>query len=173
MMSSRLTKPARMIAGLLTGLLFAILAAPLGAKTVPDSRAGQGFGPAYDAAHEIILHGTIQEVVTKHAIGSPAGMHLLVAGPQGVVDAHVGSLLSKKTEEALHTGTPVQIVGANVSLHGKEYFLVRLLTVGGRTVTVRSEHGLLVREHSPRVARSKTENKTEKTSQVELNGGAR
>lgn len=168
-----LTKLTRMIAGLLTGLLFAILAVPLGAQTAPESRAGRGFGPAYDAAHETILHGTIREVVTKHETGSPAGMHLLVAGPQGVVDTHVGPYLSKETREALRAGAPVQIVGAAVSLNGKEYFLARQLTVGTRTVTVRSPHGFLVREHAPRVARSKAESKTEKTSQVELNGGAR
>ena len=63
-MSRRLVKPTWLIAGLLTGLLFAILAVPLGATTAPDSRAGRGFGPAYDAVHETILSGTIQEVVT-------------------------------------------------------------------------------------------------------------
>jgi hypothetical protein len=162
-----------MIAGLLTGLLFAVLAVPLGAATAPESRVGRGFGPAYNAAHETILTGTIKEVVTKHAIGSPAGMHLLVTGPQGVVDTHVGPFLSKQTVEALQTGTQVRIVGASVSLNGKEFFLARQLTVGGRTVTVRSPHGLLVRQITPRKARSTSENKTEQTSHVALDGGAR
>jgi len=76
-------------------------------------------------------------------------MHLLVAGPQGVVDTHVGSFLSKATKESLQVGTSVQIIGATVTLRGKEYFLARQLTVDGRTVTVRSKHGLLVREHTP------------------------
>ena len=173
MSRSRLMKPTRMIAGLLTGLLFAILAVPLGASTAPNSRVGQGFGPAYDAKHETILTGTIKEVVTKHEIGSPAGMHLLVTGAQGVVDTHVGPYLSKQTKEALQTGATVRIVGASVSINGKEFFLARQLTVGGRTVTVRSPHGILVREHAPRAARSRHENKTAQTSQAALNGGAR
>jgi len=167
-----LTKPTRTIAGLLTGLLFAILAIPLAATTAPESR-GRGFGPAYDAAHETTLNGTIQKVVTKHEIGSPAGMHLLVAGPEGVVDTHVGSFLSKATKESLQVGTPVQIVGATMSLRGKKYFMARQLTVGGRTVTVRSKHGLLVREHAPRATRSASAGKTEPISQAALNGGAR
>ena len=167
-----LTKPTRTIAGLLTGLLFAILAIPLAATTAPESR-GRGFGPAYDAAHETTLNGTIQEVVTKHVIGSPAGMHLLVAGPQGVVDTHVGSFLSKATKESLQVGTSVQIIGATLKLRGKEYFLARQLTVDGRTVTVRSKHGLLVREHTPRAKRSPSASKTEQKSQAALNGGAR
>jgi len=162
-----LTKNTRTIAGLLTALLFAILAAPLGAQTAPQSRAAQGFGPAYDAAHETILHGTIQEVVTKHAIGSPAGMHLLVAGPQSVVDAHLGPFLSKETKEALQTGVPVWIAGATLSLHGKQYFLARQLNVNGHTVTIRNTRGFLVHPDDGRTA------KIGKTALFELNGGAR
>jgi len=160
-----LTKPTRMTAGLLTGLLFAILSVPLGATTAPDSRVGQGLGPAYDAAHETTLNGTIQEIVTKHAIGSPAGMHLLVSGPEGMVDTHVGSYLSQQTKEALEIGAPVRIVGAMVSLHGKEYLYARELTVGGHTVIVRSKHGALVTVHSSRTTRSKSGNKSGKTAQ--------
>ena len=87
-----LTQPARMIAGVLTALLFAIVAVPLGAQPASESRPGRGFGPVYDTAHETTLNGTIREVVTKHVAGSPAGMHLLVAGPQGVVPRE-GSVL--------------------------------------------------------------------------------
>jgi hypothetical protein len=159
-----LKKPARMIAGLLTGLLFAIVAVPLGAQPAPESRREKGFGPVYDVAHEKTLNGTIREVVTKRVAGSPAGMHLLVAGPEGVVDSHVGSFLSKQTKESLQAGASVRIVGAMSSLHGKDYFLVRQLTVGGRTIKVRSERGVLEPEHSPRAARTRV-NKTTKTTQ--------
>ena len=98
---SRLTKPTRLIAGLLCGLLLAILAVPLGAQPASTTHPAQGFGPVYDASHEITLNGTIQEFVTKRVVGSPTGMHLLVAGPDGVVDARVGPFLSKETKEAL------------------------------------------------------------------------
>src|SRR5579863_5360917 len=110
---------------LLSGLLFAILTVPLGAQVAPESRAGQGFGPAYDVARETTLMGTIQSVVTKPEAGSPAGMHLLIAGPQGVVDAHVGPYLSKYTISVLQAGAPVQIIGSTMSLRGKDYFLAR------------------------------------------------
>jgi hypothetical protein len=100
-------------------------------------------------------------------------MHLLVTGAQGVVDTHVGPYLSKQTIEALQTGATVRIVGATETIHGKEFFLARQLTVGGRTVTVRSPHGALVPEHNPSVKRSRHENKTAQTSQAALNGGAR
>jgi hypothetical protein len=158
-----------LIAGLLAGMLLAILAVPLGAQPASTTRTERGFGPVYDAAHETTLNGTIQEVVTKRVVGSPAGMHLLVTGPAGVVDTHVGSFLSKTTVASLRVGTPVQIVGATIQLHGKNYLLVRQVTVDGRTVTVRNEHGLLVREHSPRAPRIRTK----ETAKTELNGGAR
>jgi len=147
MSSSRLMTSTRMIAGVLAGLMFAIVAVPLGAETVPPSRVGRGFGPVYDAAHEITVTGTIQKVITKNVRYSPAGMHLLVAGPQGLVDSHVGAFLNKETKETLHAGTPVELVGAMTSIHGRSYLLVRQLTVGDDTVNVRTKHGALLIGH--------------------------
>jgi len=132
------------LSGLLAGMLLAMFVTPLNAQPVRGPKPGRGFGPVYDAAHEVTLNGTVREVVTKHALGSPAGMHLLVAGPQGLVDAHVGPFLTKDTREALHMGLPIQIVGAVEKLHGKQYLLARELIFGGRTVKVRSPNGFLV-----------------------------
>jgi len=168
MKCSRITNPVPILAGLLTGLLFAVaLALPAGAQAAPKSHAGRGFGPVYDAAHETTVIGTVQEVVTKHSPGSPAGMHLLVTGLEGVVDVHVGPFLTKETKEALHTGTPVQIVGAMTQLHGKKYLLAREVGVGGRTITIRSARGFLVYPHAERVV------KTRATAKAEENGGTR
>jgi hypothetical protein len=164
-----LKNPARMIAGLLTGLLFTIVTIQPFAQTAADSRAQRPLIPSYDKAHEITLNGNVQEVVTRRVPGSPFGMHLLVARPEGLVDAHVGPYLSKDTQEALHTGLPVQIVGAMEEAHGKRYLLVRQLIFGGRMVTVRSENGFLVRARGPRMARSKPDNKEAKAAQK---GGA-
>jgi hypothetical protein len=165
-----MTKSTPTLAGLLSvlfaGLLLAIFATPLGAQPASETRVGHGFGPVYDSAHEITLNGTVQEVVTRRMPGRPVGMHLFVAGPQGLVDAHVGPFLSKEMKEALHTGTPVQLVGAMASLRGKKYLMVRELNVGGTNVTVRSEHGFLV--HS-QVSGTKTKDRAE----LESNGGAR
>jgi hypothetical protein len=169
MRRTRLTKPMHMtttIAGLLAGLLFAILAVPLGAQPASGTRVGHGFGTVYDAAREITVTGSVQEVITRHMPGRPAGLHLMVAGPQGLVDAHVGPFLSKGMKEALHTGTPVQLVGAMTSAHGKKYLLVRELSVGGTKVTVRSEHGFLVHSYDSSL-------KTKQSAKLESNGGAR
>jgi hypothetical protein len=154
-----------MIAGLLTGLLFTLVIIKPVAQTAADSRAQRPMIPSYDKAHEITLNGTVQEVVTKRVPGSPVGVHLLVAGPEGVVDAHVGPYLSKDAQEALHAGLPLQIVGAMEEAHGKHYLLARQLIFGGNTVTVRSENGFLVRARGPRMAGSNPDHKDAKATQ--------
>jgi len=134
-----------LIAGLMCGLLFATATIPLNAQ--PAER--QHFvALAYDKAHEITLTGAIEEVKEKAPAGSPVGLHLIVAGSQGNVDAHLGPYMTRETLEALHTGTPVQIVGAMEKRNGKEYLLARQVIFGGRQVQVRSENGFLVRPHS-------------------------
>jgi hypothetical protein len=159
-----MTKPARIIAGLLTGMLFAVVTIPLGAQTAADSRAQHPLASAYDKAHEITLNGMVQEVVTKHVAGTPFGMHLMVAGPEGMVDAHVGPYLTKNTQEALHAGLPVQIVGVMEERNGKSFLLARQLIFGGTTVTVRSENGFLVQARPAHVARSRTDSRNAKTT---------
>ena len=163
----RTTKYTRPFARIVTSLFFAIFTIHPSAQTAA-APAPHLPTLGYDKAHEITLNGTVQEVVSKRIAGSPIGMHLLVTGPQGLVDAHLGPYLTKDTQEALHTGEPVQIVGAMEKLHGTSYLLARQLIFGGRLVTVRSERGFLLRAHSSRVVRPQTV----KTSVMEPNGGA-
>lgn len=164
---SRFTTPIPLIAALIA--LLAIVAVPLTAQPADQAQAAKGIGPVYNAAHEITLDGWIQTVVTKHTPGSPAGIHLMVMGPEGLVDAHVGPFLDKEMKSALQEGAPVRIVGAMASLRGNDYLLARQLTVDGRTITVRSEHGLLapIRSTAHRHAAIKKQSKTQS------NGGAR
>jgi len=159
MKHSGLAKSIRMTASLLISVSFPILAV---AQSMHASPAAQGFGPAYDAAHEITLNGTIQEVTVRQVSGSPPGTHVLVAGPQGLVDAHAGPFLSKETRDALQAGRPIEIVGATTWLNEKSYLLARQLIIGGRTITVRSKHGFLLREHPAGATRSTPEGKSEK-----------
>ncbi len=164
---SRFNTPIPLIAALIA--LLAIVAVPLTAQPADQAQAAKGIGPVYDAAHEITLDGWIQTVVTKHTPGSPAGIHLMVMGPEGLVDTHIGPFLSKETKATLQAGAPVRIVGAMVSLRGNDYLLARQLTVDGRTITVRSEHGIL----APMPSSAHRHAAVEKQSQTESNGGAR
>jgi hypothetical protein len=162
----RFKKSRRLGAGLFSSLLFGLLAVMAGAQTAANSGVARGLGPAYDAGHEVTVEGTIQSVVTQHAVGAPAGWHVMVAGPQGLVDAHLGAFLSEQTKSALISGSPVQIIGAMVSLNGKDFLLARQLTVDGRSVILRSAHGLPVHERLPgesRPARARKSNISDQT----------
>jgi len=156
----------KVIAGLLGSLLLAILTSPLIAQPAETTTAPNILG--YDKAHEITLNGTVQEVVTKHVAGTPGGLNVIVKGAEGSTDVHLGPYMTKETQEALKSGTPVQVVGAIERFHGRETLLARQLIFGGRMVTVRNEHGGLVTVHSPNAHRDK-----KKSDDAEGKGGAR
>ena len=165
-----LAKSTWMLAGL-TGMA-AITVLPLNAKPAAEEIARHG-SVGYDRAHEITVSGTIQEAVAKAPLGSPVGVHLMVASAQGVVDAHVGPYLTKEMQEALHAGTPVEMVGAMESVAGKQYFLVRQVSFGGRVVNVRTANGFLLQVQSPRALQRGSRKQAGKTGSTESNGGAR
>jgi hypothetical protein len=115
---------------------------------------------------EITVAGTIQQVSSEHILGRPAGLHLLVNSPQGVLDASVGPNLSQDVRQALSTGQQVQVVGVVRTINGHSYLLARQLDVDGRQITIRNENGFLTQTHSHAGNRPQT-------SQSELNGGIR
>ena len=129
-----------------------MLAVGTQAASSQSSSASQGFGFTYDRANEITLVGTVEELVARPAPGSPPGLHLLISVSGQTIDAHVGPLCSRQNRESLKGGQPVQVIGVNENVHGKDVLLVRQLTFAGRTVTVRNERGFLVREHLARSA---------------------
>lgn len=133
-------------------LLLAMLIIPAGAQE-PKSTVGQSSGPAYDLAHETTMAGTIQDVVIKPQAGGLGGVHLLVVGQQGVVDAHLGAFLSKETKDSLHAGMSVQIVGAPVQLRDAEYLLARELSIDGHTVVIRTERGFFVQPRGSNIVK--------------------
>lgn len=140
-MSTHVRKYTLMLVCLLSGLMSATL---LAAQTARVSQPTRRFF-TYNPANELVLNGTIQEVVTARRIGSPPGMHLLIRGPQGSLDAHVGSFLAKDVQAALRPGASVKVVGAIELLHGQQYLLARQLEFNGRVITVRSSRGFLLR----------------------------
>jgi len=146
-----MTKYTLMFLCLLSGLMTEI---PLTAQAVRTSPPGRGMMFArYNPANEVALNGTVQRVITARKFGSPPGMQLLVTGPQGTVDAHVGSFLAKDVKAALRPGTPVKVVGAMEQLHGQQYLLARQISFNGRVVNVRSSNGFLVRSLPTRTSR--------------------
>src|SRR5208282_5701804 len=81
MRHSRFIISIPLVAGLLTGLLFAILVVPLNADD-SDSR--------YDVSKEVTLSGTVSSVLYKPAPGMIWGSHLMVETVSGRLDASLG-----------------------------------------------------------------------------------
>ena len=138
---------AGMSAGMLAVVIFAACSPHCAAQAAPEQRA---FNAPYDKAHEITVSGAIDQVVTQRIAGSPVGLHLLVAGSKGTVDAHLGAFLSRDIVDALHPGEPVEIIGAMKTINGKDYLLARQLTVDGRTIIIRNQRGFLLHSFARR-----------------------
>jgi hypothetical protein len=137
MRSSCFTKPNRMIAGLLAGLLFAILAVPLFAQPAADSPL------SYDISKEVTLSGTVSAVMTKPAPGMMWGSHLMLQTASGKVDASLGRWgLAGKGALSVTPGQQVEVTGTMQTFMGKEVFVVRSVKANGKVYTMRNEHGI-------------------------------
>jgi hypothetical protein len=166
MRSTRKNQLKLAFAAVLPGVLLAFFAFPAGAQPVDETHPAPSRMIIYDSAHEVTINGTVQTVVAKHVPGSPSGMHLLVSGTQGTVDAHVGPFLPKNIRQAMHMGLPLEMVGAMTTVRGKQFLLVRQLIYGGQTITVRNSHGFLL---AP--ARSSLDPSPKTNGKLTLNGG--
>jgi hypothetical protein len=95
--------------------------------------------------NDVGVVGAVQKVVAKSQRGVPAGVHLFLSSPQGIVDANLGPYLSKDVQQSLKAAQSVQVVGVSQTIHGQTYLLAKQLIFSGRLVTIRNEHGFLVR----------------------------
>jgi DNA/RNA endonuclease YhcR with UshA esterase domain len=154
-MTNRGIQPTRLIAGLLAGLLFAILALPLVAQSERESRA------FYDIAKEVTLTGTVSSVLAKPAAGMLFGSHLMLDTNLGQVDASLGKWgLQGKGALSVAAGEAVEVTGVMKTMNDKPVFIVRTVKVSGQVFTIRNQYGV------PRSPQSR-----ERASQKAARGG--
>ncbi|MGA1987352.1 MAG: hypothetical protein ABSG72_13875 [Candidatus Sulfotelmatobacter sp.] len=154
-MTNRGIQPTRLIAGLLAGLLFAILALPLVAQSERESRA------FYDIAKEVTLTGTVSSVLAKPAAGMLFGSHLMLDTNLGQVDASLGKWgLQGKGALSVVAGEAVEVTGVMKTMNDKPVFIVRTVKVSGQVFTIRNQYGV------PRSPQSR-----ERASQKAARGG--
>jgi hypothetical protein len=163
----------RVLAAIFALLMLAAFNCGLNAQAAWDRDVFPYPSFSYNKLHEITVKGTVRAVDTQAVIGSPFGVHLLLASETGVIDAILGPFLQRETVEALHNGIPVQIVGSLQDFRGRSYLLARQLNFQGNSVRVRNENGFLVRPQSPRGARSDPQLPFEKNPRAQPNGAAR
>jgi hypothetical protein len=96
------------------------------------------------------MMGTVQQLTTAHS----SGLQLVVSGTEGSVTASLGPKLSSEVRHNLSQGTPVQLSVIQQTISGKQYLLVRTLTVAGKKTTIRNEKGFLIRTPSSKRSRA-------------------
>jgi hypothetical protein len=153
----RLTKPTRLIAGLLAGLLFAILAVPLIAQPTRETHQ------FYDITKEVTLKGTVASVQTTAPRGMMLGSHLILETGSGRVDASLGKWgMAGKGALSVSAGESVEVTGVMKTLKGdKEVFVVRTVKANGRMYVIRNAHGLPVSPQGRERASQQTTQKGE------------
>jgi len=94
---------------------------------------------------EVTLTGTVQSVLVKGAPGMIVGSHLLLATPNGTVDASLGRFaLQGEGAVSVATGQQIEAIGVMKRIKDKAVFLVRSMKVGGDVFTIRNKHGFPV-----------------------------
>jgi len=107
-----------------------------------------GWDATKPKSSDVAVTAIIQEVVPNHSSGIPAGLHVMLGTPQGVLDASVGPYLTPAIQQALIAGKQVQVFGQVKTIHDQKYLLVRQLVLDGAPTVVRNDHGSLIRTRS-------------------------
>ncbi len=100
----------------------------------------------YDSTKEVVLNGTISGVVARPKPGLPLGLYLTLTTTQGQLAVHLGPYYGRvAAEKGLVAGATIQVRGVSTSFAAGEIFLARTITIGGQTLTIRSQNGFPVR----------------------------
>jgi hypothetical protein len=114
--------------------------------------------------NDVVVVGSVKQIVSKHALGTPAGPYMLLNTPQGLAYVNLGPYLSNGLRTSLANAQLVQVTGITKTANGKSYLLARQIQFDGKQVHVRNQYGFLLRQEIPV---SRVHN-----GQTELNGGA-
>jgi hypothetical protein len=136
----------KMLGGLclLTVLVVSTLAAPLYADGTKAFKRTV-VAPRYDAAKEVTMEGTIQQIIKKPAPGTMFGAHLMVSTTKGTIDAHIGEAVIRGAHAySPAAGESVKLVGVMTTINHKDVFLTRTIETGDRTIQVRTKTGFLI-----------------------------
>jgi len=99
--------------------------------------------PSYNAAAEVQVSGTVQEVREYFcAISEEQGTHLLLHSNQGDILVHVAPARFLRTQQfAVHANDAVSVVGTRVHYQGEDAILAREVTLGNEVLIVRDRQG--------------------------------
>jgi hypothetical protein len=128
----------------LIGMLPNTAVAQSGTSPVSSSQSHTWTGDQA-ARSEITISGKIQQIITEHAAGTPQGVHIVLETSQGVIKANLGPYVGSDVAKSFSAGDEIQVAGMLRASNGQDFLLVRQLTQGDRQITIRNQHGMLVR----------------------------
>lgn len=127
---------------------FSVFVSPARGQSSAAANVTDQLAPVYDTAKEVKIQGTIQQIQAVKA--GVAGTHVIIKTQNGSVDAHLGASPAVDAKRlGLSVGQSVEITGMIAAMGGSNVFLARTLVVDGRTMTLRSEHGIPIRAVMP------------------------
>jgi hypothetical protein len=127
---------------LLTSSVVLIASAVLSPLSAQPGRRGGCAMPAYDAATEITLAGTISEVVLAESPMGWKGVHLALDTAGEVRSVHLGP--ASYVEEqgfSFAAGDRVEVIGSPAKCQGEDVVLAREVAVGERRLVLRDASG--------------------------------
>jgi hypothetical protein len=111
----------------------------------------------YDASREVKINGIVASVLTKNTPGMIMGSHLMLTTASGLVDTSLGAFgLRGKGALSVTAGKQVEVTGVMKTIRGRQVFLARTVSSGGKSYAIRNVHGIPV---SPQ-ARARASRKT-------------
>ncbi|HXZ19826.1 MAG TPA: hypothetical protein VEG63_07740 [Candidatus Acidoferrales bacterium] len=138
--------PLILLFGVFFLAVFVLLAPQSFAQSQQPAAASPTVPRMYDATKEVVLNGTISEVVSRPKTGLPLGLYLMLTTTQGEVALHLGPYYGRiAAEKGLVPGATIQVTGVTSTFTAGEIFLARTVAVGGQTLTIRSQNGFPVR----------------------------
>jgi hypothetical protein len=128
-------------------LFYGMLSRDAAAESSAPVQASTGFigwDTNQTKSRDLSVTSIIQQVIPNHSSGIPAGLHLILSTPQGVLDVSVGPYLTQDIQHVLIPSAQVQALGQLKTIHDETYLLARQLVLNGRLITIRNDHGSLV-----------------------------
>jgi hypothetical protein len=132
--------------GLMGALCLIVPLAGLAAGPQAGSEREAGRVSKFDARNDVTLEGRVSRVVSGPAKGLLVGAHLIVSGPAGAVDVHLGDYAMKGPNAlSVSPGEKVRVAGIMTTVKGRPVLLARTVQIGTLTYRIRSERGFLLR----------------------------
>jgi hypothetical protein len=100
-------------------------------------------------ANDVVVVGSVKQLVSKHALGTPAGPYMLLNTAQGLAYVSLGPYVANDMRTSLANAQLVQVTGITETVSGKSYLLARQIEFDGKQVQIRNQYGFLLRQDVP------------------------